>query len=171
MRPCVLVNHVMMKLVSPKRVRRSKIASVVSMRIKRIDASVSHRKISRAQVLFDGWLRRSALLQRPMNEPTPSPATANQNPPATPALDQAKLNSTYSNICRIAQTPDEVVIDFGTNLNFYGQIVDELPRLDQRIIMTHQTAKRLSLYLANTIAAYEQKYGVVELDVAKRVKQ
>ncbi len=88
-----------------------------------------------------------------------------------PVIDQKNLQSSYANICRIAQTPNEVVIDFGMNLNFYGQIVDEPAKLDQRIIMTQEAAKRLCLHLTQTIQAYEAKYGSIELDVAKRLKQ
>lgn len=99
-----------------------------------------------------------------MNEP-------NKSAPVMPVIDQEKLTSSYANICRIAQTPNEVVIDFGMNLNFYGQIVDEPAKLDQRIIMTHEAAKRLCIHLTQTIQAFEAKYGVIELDVAKRMKQ
>jgi len=95
----------------------------------------------------------------------------NKNAPVMPVIDQENLKSTYANICRIAQTPNEVVIDFGMNLNFYGQIVDEPAKLEQRIIMTQEAAKRLCIHLTQTIQAYEAKYGEIELDVTKRLKQ
>ncbi|SRR5581483_408098 len=88
-----------------------------------------------------------------------------------PPIDQTKLHSTYANVCRIAQTPNEVIIDFGMNPNFFGTILDEPLSLDQRIIMSHDSAKRLLVHLASTIQNYEQKYGVIELDITKRLKQ
>ena len=89
--------------------------------------------------------------------------------PVVPQIVQDKLTTTYANVCRIAQTPNEVVIDFGMNLNFFGQIIDEPLKLEQRIILSHDAAKRLCLHLTQTIQAYEAKYGVIELDVTKRL--
>ncbi len=56
--------------------------------------------------------------------------------PATPAIDQSGLKLSYANVCRIAQTPNEVLIDFGLNPNFFGQILEEPLKLDNRIIMS-----------------------------------
>ena len=91
--------------------------------------------------------------------------------PSTPSIDTTNLQASYANVCRIAQTPNEVIIDFGLNPNFFGQIIDEPLKLDQRIIFSHDAAKRLCLHLTATIQNYEAKYGVIELDVTKRLKQ
>jgi hypothetical protein len=64
-----------------------------------------------------------------------------------------------------------VIIDFGMNPNFFGQILDEPLKLDQRVILSHDAAKRLCLHLNATLQNFESKYGVIELDVAKRLKQ
>lgn len=88
----------------------------------------------------------------------------------TQPLDVSNLKATYANICRIAQTPSEILIDFGLNPNFYGMILEEPARLEQRVILTHDTAKRLCLHLTAAIQSYEARYGVIELDLAKRLK-
>ena len=88
----------------------------------------------------------------------------------TQQLDVTNLRATYANICRIAQTPSEIFIDFGINPNFYGMILEEPARLENRVILSHDTAKRLCLHLTAAIQAYEARYGVIELDLAKRVK-
>jgi hypothetical protein len=90
--------------------------------------------------------------------------------PQAPSIDVASLKSTYANVCRIAQTPNEVIIDFGLNPNFFGQILDEPLKLEQRVILSHDAAKRLCLHLTATIQNFEAKYGPIELDVAKRLK-
>ena len=72
-------------------------------------------------------------------------------------------------MCRIAQTLNEVIIDFGVNPNFFGGL-DEPLRLENRVIMSHDAAKRLCLHLLETIRAYEARYGAIELDPAKRLK-
>ncbi|MHA3773555.1 DUF3467 domain-containing protein [Verrucomicrobiota bacterium sgz303538] len=91
--------------------------------------------------------------------------------PTTPPIDQANLKTSYANVCRIAQTPNEVIIDFGMNPNFFGTILDEPLKLDNRVIMSHDAAKRLCLHLTATLQNFEARYGVIELDVAKRLKQ
>lgn len=90
--------------------------------------------------------------------------------PATPEIDQSNLHVTYANVCRIAQTPNEVLVDFGMNPNFFGTILDEPLKLESRVIMSHDAAKRLCLHLMATIQNFESKYGAIELDVTKRLK-
>ncbi|HEX4083625.1 MAG TPA: DUF3467 domain-containing protein [Chthoniobacteraceae bacterium] len=89
----------------------------------------------------------------------------------TPDINTVDLKTTYANVCRIAQTPNEMIVDFGLNPNFFGNILSEPLRLESRIILSHDGAKRLMLHLANAIQSYEAKYGVIELDVSKRVKK
>ncbi len=92
------------------------------------------------------------------------------NKTQTPPIDQANLKTTYANVCRIAQTPNEVIVDYGMNPNFFGQMLDEPLKLETRVIMSHDAAKRLCLHLMATIQNYESKYGTIELDVTKRLK-
>ncbi len=87
-----------------------------------------------------------------------------------PQVDASNLKTIYANVCRIAQTPNEVIVDFGMNANFFGQILDEPLKLEQRVILSHDAAKRLCLHLTATIQNFEAKYGPIELDVAKRLK-
>jgi hypothetical protein len=96
----------------------------------------------------------------------PEPTT-----PQAPTIDASNLKSNYANVCRIAQTPNEVIIDFGLNPNFFGQILDEPLKLEQRVVLSHDAAKRLCLHLTATIQNFEAKYGPIELDVTKRLKQ
>ena len=92
------------------------------------------------------------------------------NPTSTPSVDASGLKTSYANVCRIAQTPNEVIVDFGMNPNFFGNILDEPLKLDTRIILSHDAAKRLCLHLTATIQNYESRYGAIELDVTKRLK-
>ena len=88
-----------------------------------------------------------------------------------PAFDIATLKTVYANICRIGQTPNEIIMDFGMNPNFFGTISPEPLKMESRIIMSHDGAKRLMLHLAKAIESYEGTYGQIELDVSKRVKK
>ena len=104
----------------------------------------------------------------PMAEVTTHPGAGEDN---TPAVNIDNLKTSYANVCRIAQTPNEMIVDFGLNPNFFGNILEEPLKLETRIILSHDAAKRLLLHLANSIQSYEAKYGVIELDIAKRLKQ
>lgn len=90
--------------------------------------------------------------------------------PTVPAIDQSAMSVSYANVCRIAQTPNEVIVDFGMNPNFFGNILDEPLKLENRVVMSHDAAKRLCLHLMATIQNFESRYGTIELDVAKRLK-
>ena len=103
-----------------------------------------------------------------MAEVTTRPGAGEDN---TPAVNIDNLKTSYANVCRIAQTPNEMIVDFGLNPNFFGNILEEPLKLETRIILSHDAAKRLLLHLANSIQSYEAKYGVIELDIAKRLKQ
>ncbi len=91
--------------------------------------------------------------------------------PAAPVIDQSNLKTSYANVCRIAQTPNEVIVDFGMNPNFFGNILDEPLRLDTRIVLSHDAAKRLCLHHTAAVQNFEAKYGTIELDVTRRIKQ
>ncbi len=91
--------------------------------------------------------------------------------PTLPPIDQSRLTVSYANVCRVAQTPSEVFIDFGINPNFYIPILEGEPaKLENRIVMTPDAAKRLCLSLVQTIQKYEALYGPIEIDFTKRIK-
>jgi len=97
---------------------------------------------------------------------TGAPGTEN-----SPAIDTKNLKTVYANVCRIVPTPAEIIVDFGLNANFFGPVLQEPLKLETRVVMSPDGAKRLAQHLLNIIHSYEAKYGVIELDVAKRVKQ
>jgi hypothetical protein len=77
---------------------------------------------------------------------------------------------TYSsNFCRVRDTTEEIIIDFGLN--------DEAPnaptrpiKIDNRVVMSPYAAKRLFTALEVTLAAHERNFGKIEIDPLKRVK-
>ncbi|MES2570045.1 MAG: DUF3467 domain-containing protein [Verrucomicrobiota bacterium] len=90
--------------------------------------------------------------------------------PVSTQIDTSNLRTSYANVCRIAQTPNEVIVDFGMNPNFFGNILEESLKLDNRVILSHDAAKRLCIHLTATIQNFEARYGTIELDVTKRLK-
>ena len=87
----------------------------------------------------------------------------------TASVDDSEAKSKTANFIRVRDTTEEFILDFGTN--------DEAPaapkrpiEIDQRIVLTPHTAKRLLIALEVTIGSHERKFGVIETDPNKRVK-
>lgn len=89
----------------------------------------------------------------------------------TPAKIAPPAQAAYANVSRLFATPNEVVMDFALNLNAFGPMVEEEAQIVSRVVTSYDGAKRLWVHLTQTLQAYEQKYGVIELDVAKRLKK
>jgi hypothetical protein len=84
-------------------------------------------------------------------------------------VDDSRVVAGYANFCRVSSTPEELILDLGLNPNPYQQGQTTV-HVTQRIIMNHFTAKRLLNALAVSLQRHEQAFGVLEVDVRKRVK-
>ncbi|MDR0703883.1 MAG: DUF3467 domain-containing protein [Planctomycetaceae bacterium] len=85
-------------------------------------------------------------------------------------FDDSRVSATYANFCRITGTPEEIIIDFGLNPQPVG--IPSTPIIvTDRIVTNFYTAKRLLFALQATIQRHEQTFGVLEIDIQKRVKQ
>jgi len=89
-------------------------------------------------------------------------------------LDERQLHTSYSNTFHVNATPDEVMVDFGLNLvsrvpGPSGQ-PEVVSQSNDRIIMNYFLAKRLAIMLGQVVRQYEEQFGQLELDPAKRRK-
>ncbi len=88
-------------------------------------------------------------------------------------IDERDMTTSYANAFRANPTADEVMIDFGLNLPM-GNPQDgqnEIAfQINNRVIMNFYAAKRLALALGQMVRRYEQEFGELEMDVAKRRK-
>lgn len=97
-------------------------------------------------------------------DPAASPATTI----SIPLVEADGLQPIYANFVKINPAFEELVLDFGLNPNSPG--APPVPiKISQRVVMNYYTAKRLSMHLANSIQRHEQAFGVLEIDVGKRV--
>jgi Protein of unknown function (DUF3467) len=83
-------------------------------------------------------------------------------------LDDSATSPSYANFCRVTATPEEVILDFGLNPIPFATGRQEL-KAGHRIVLNYFTAKRVLTALAKTIQRQEQTFGVIELDVNRRV--
>lgn len=101
-----------------------------------------------------------------------APAAAKQQAPAEQIVLEVDENSkaTYSNLCRITGTPEELIMDFALHPNQFGKVLKEAVKVDHRIVMSYQAAKRTAIVLSDTIRRYEERFGQIELNVSRRLQ-
>ena len=94
-----------------------------------------------------------------------------QQPQATQEIvvDDSDVHAGYANFCRVASTPEELILDLGLNPNPYATGTVNV-KVSQRIIMNHFSAKRLLSAVATALSRHEQTFGTLETDVRKRVR-
>ena len=85
-------------------------------------------------------------------------------------VDSSSMKTSYANVVGIAANINELYLTFGVNSDPYNPTPTEPVKLDNRVILTPDAAKRLCLNLNATLAAFEQRFGVIELDLQKRIK-
>jgi hypothetical protein len=112
---------------------------------------------------------KKASSQTPIEEQTRNQTGQQQ---ANVDIDEVNLKTSYANGFRTSATAEEVVVDFGLN---YIQPPDQQTgeqkmafKANERIIMNYFSAKRLTLALSQIVRRYEQEFGDLELDAAKR---
>jgi len=99
----------------------------------------------------------------------PHPHLVSNDQPANEVIvDDSSAQPTYTNFCRVMATPEEVILDFGLNMQPFAPGRQDVVAT-QRVVMNAFTAKRLLQALAMTIQRHEQVFGQVELDVNRRV--
>jgi len=84
-------------------------------------------------------------------------------------LDDSHVTPAYANFCRVASTPEEVILDLALNPDPTNGPVQRV-KLSQRVVLNHFTAKRLAALLSATVNRHEQVFGALETDVRKRVQ-
>ena len=95
---------------------------------------------------------------------TPVPPTANLE------VDDSRAANTYANFCRLTGSPEELLIDFGLNPHPTGTPTQPLV-ISQRVVTGWHTAKRLLQVLQLSVERHEAFFGVVKMDVQKRIRR
>ena len=90
--------------------------------------------------------------------------------PIQPTIEPADLEPIYTNFARVTGSPEELILDFGLNTEPMGNPSHPV-KVDQRLVMNYYTAKRLWLTLGASLKRHESAFGVLEIDIMKRVVQ
>ncbi len=85
-----------------------------------------------------------------------------------------KMQTNYANAFQTNATAEEVLISFGINHPIPAQDntkpAELIVEFSNRIVMNPFTAKRLAMSLLQTIQEHEERFGLIEIDPAKRVQ-
>lgn len=73
-----------------------------------------------------------------------------------------KMTTSYANVANVAATREEIGVLFGTARSWHGKGDEFEVDLNDRVIMSPFTAKRLTAMLVNAIAQHEAKYGKID---------
>lgn len=95
--------------------------------------------------------------------------TRNEQAPAQVQINDTGASCTYANFCRISGAPEEMIIDFGLNPQPVGVPTQPI-EISQRVVMNYYTAKRMLHALQMTLQRHEATFGVVEIDLQRRVR-
>jgi hypothetical protein len=94
------------------------------------------------------------------------------NTEETPQVNwnDSDMATTYSNVCNVAFTQEEVVLLFGMNQNWQSGQDEITIKLAKRMIMTPHGARRLQALLGNLLAQYESRFGQLGLEAGAPAK-
>lgn len=79
--------------------------------------------------------------------------------------DAERMRTTYSNVCNVTSTREEVSLMFGTTKNWHPSQSELMIDLSDRLILNPHAAKRLAVLLTNTMTEYEKRFGELNQDV------
>jgi hypothetical protein len=77
-------------------------------------------------------------------------------------FDDAKMHSSYANVCNISFTREEVLLLFGMSEAWQSGQKEVNVQLTERVILSPFAAKRLQLLLSAIVQQYEQRFGTLE---------
>lgn len=78
--------------------------------------------------------------------------------------DDAKLKTTYANVCNVTSTREEVTLLFGTNQGWHVGQEELTVELTDRIILNPYAAKRLLILINNVVGQYEKRFGNLNIE-------
>lgn len=86
---------------------------------------------------------------------------SSETPRKTVVFRDQDMRTSYCNVVNVAATSEEFALLIGNGRSWHGRGEEFEVDLNDRVIMTPQTAKRLAAMLVNAIAQHENRYGPI----------
>jgi hypothetical protein len=77
--------------------------------------------------------------------------------------DDAKMLTSYANVCNVLGTREEIMLLFGANQAWHGGQKEVTVLLSNRVVLNPYAAKRLLQLLEQGMKEYEARYGELKL--------
>ena len=100
---------------------------------------------------------------RPENESSRTQPGAEEERRCVLNLRYDRAQTSYANLAVLTSTREEVILNFGVNVNPPTPQREVNVDVTSRIIMTYPSAKRLAITLGNVIQRYEARHGVIDV--------
>jgi hypothetical protein len=78
--------------------------------------------------------------------------------------DDSKMNTSYSNVCNVLGSREEITLLFGANQAWHAGQKEVKVLLSDRVVLNPYAAKRLSLLLEKVLKEYESRYGELKVE-------
>jgi hypothetical protein len=78
--------------------------------------------------------------------------------------DDANMRSSYSNVCNVTGTREELMLLFGVHQAWQTGSKEVTVHLQERIILSPFAAKRLHVLLTRVLQEYEKRYGQLAIE-------
>lgn len=78
--------------------------------------------------------------------------------------DDSRLNTSYSNVCNVLGSREEITLLFGANQAWHSGQKEVKVMLSDRIILNPYAAKRLQSLLQRVLKEYESRFGELKTE-------
>ena len=77
--------------------------------------------------------------------------------------DDSKMHTSYSNVCNVLGTREEIMLLFGANQQWRTGQKEVTVMLSERVVLNPYAAKRLLRMLEQGLQEYESRYGELKI--------
>lgn len=78
--------------------------------------------------------------------------------------DDSRMNTSYSNVCNVLGSREEITLLFGANQAWHSGQKEVKVLLSDRVVLNPYAAKRLAALLDRVLTEYEARYGQLKLE-------
>ena len=78
--------------------------------------------------------------------------------------DDTRMNTSYSNVCNVLGSREEITLLFGANQAWHAGQKEVKVTLSDRVILNPYAAKRLQVLLQRVLKEYESRFGELKLE-------
>ncbi|MDK9705254.1 MAG: DUF3467 domain-containing protein [Sulfuritalea sp.] len=78
--------------------------------------------------------------------------------------DDSRMNTSYSNVCNVLGSREEITLLFGANQAWHSGQKEVKVLLSDRVVLNPYAAKRLAGLLDRVLKEYEARYGQLKLE-------